>query len=115
MCINTFEHVFILCDYNEAGGENIDRSKCRRSKAIQEEDHMPTFTYPYDTPDELPWEANTQQCTLQRCIAHYSKLKKDLASLEFPVESRQSLEIIVHSLSSFLDIYKNLGHVGCGA
>lgn len=28
--------------------------------------------------------------------------------MELPAESRQRLEIVVHSLSSFLDIYKNL-------
>lgn len=71
--------------------------------------NTPTTTYPYDIPDELPWETNLQQCTLQNYIAHYSKLRKDHWSLELLAEIRHSPKIVVHSLRSFIDIYKNLG------
>lgn len=36
-------------------------------------------------------------------------MKKDLVSLKLLAESRESLQIVTHSLSTLVDVYKNLG------
>ena len=50
-----------------------------------------------------------QQCTLQRCQHFHSKLKRDLVSLKLPAESRESLEIVTHSLGKLVNVYLRLG------
>ena len=50
-----------------------------------------------------------QQCTLQRCQHLHEKLKRDLVALTLLAESRQSLEIVTHSLSELVYVYLNLG------
>ena len=49
------------------------------------------------------------QCTLQRCQQLHAKLRRDIVALTLPAESRQSLEIITHSLGEIVNVYKNLG------
>jgi len=70
---------------------------------------MPTTTYPSDNPDDIPWEENIQQCMLQRCTTLFLKLNKVLGSLYLPIESHKSLKIVLRFVSTFIDIYKNLG------
>ena len=48
-------------------------------------------------------------CTLQRCQNIHKKMKRDLVALTLLVESRQSLEIVTHSLSELVDVYLKLG------
>ena len=48
----------------------------------------PITTYPYDLPEELPWESGLSQTTLKSCRAHYDKLQHDLSSLDLPLESK---------------------------
>ena len=50
-----------------------------------------------------------QQCTLEMCQHIHAKLKRDLVALTLPVDIRQSLKIVTHSLSTLVDVYKNLG------
>ena len=50
-----------------------------------------------------------QQCRLQRCQNLHSKLKRDLMSLKLPAESRESLEIVSHSLIELVEVYLRLG------
>ena len=47
--------------------------------------------------------------TLQRCQNLHTKFKRDIVVLTLPVESRQSLEIVTHSLSELVDVYLKLG------
>ena len=49
------------------------------------------------------------QCTLQRCERLHEKLQRDLVVLSLPTESRQSLEIVTHSLGEMVNVYRNLG------
>ena len=49
------------------------------------------------------------QCTLQRCEKFYAKLQRDLVALTLPAESRQSLEIFIHSLGEIVNVYRTLG------
>jgi hypothetical protein len=58
---------------------------------------------------ELPWEGEVQKMTIQHCTNHHAKLKHDLEQMDLPVERKQSLEILFHSLENFIDVYKNLG------
>ena len=67
------------------------------------------MTYPSKILDYLRWETNIQKFTLQRCEHLYSKLKKDIVSLKLPTESQERLKIVTHSLSTHVDVYKNLG------
>ena len=66
------------------------------------------MTYPSEIFD-IPSETKMQQCTLQRCQHIHAKLKRDLVALTPPAESRQSLEIVTHSLSELVDVYLKLG------
>ena len=50
-----------------------------------------------------------QQCTLERCQHIHAKLKRDLVALTLPAKSRQSLEIVTHSLSKLVDVYLKHG------
>jgi hypothetical protein len=36
-------------------------------------------------------------------------MENDLRHMELPTESKQSLEIIFHSLQNFINVYQNLG------
>ena len=58
---------------------------------------------------DIPWESNIQKYTLQRCQSLYSKLKKNIVSLKLLAESRESLEIVTHSLRKLVDVYLTLG------
>jgi hypothetical protein len=58
---------------------------------------------------EVPWEGEVQKMTIQRCTNHHAKLKHDLEQLDLPTGSKQSLEILFHSLEYFIDVYKTLG------
>ena len=65
------------------------------------------MTYPADISD-IPWERNMAQCTLERCQQLHTKLQRDLMALTVPTESRQSLEIVTHSLGELVVVYRNL-------
>jgi hypothetical protein len=73
------------------------------------EDYTPTSTYPSEVGDELPWEGNTEAMTLERCSGVKRRLENDLAVLELPLESKQSLQIVLHSLENFMDAYLKMG------
>ena len=62
------------------------------------------MTYLADISD-IPWERNMQKCTLERCQHLHAKLQRDLVALTLPIESRQSLEIVTHSLGELVDVY----------
>ena len=49
------------------------------------------------------------ECTLQRCQSLHAKLQRYFEALSLPAESRQSLEIVTHSLSEMVKVYKDLG------
>ena len=49
------------------------------------------------------------ECTLQRCESLHAKLQRDLVALSLPVESRQILEIVAHSLGEMVKVYRNIG------
>ena len=49
------------------------------------------------------------QCTLKRWEKLHAKLQRDILSLTLPAESRQSLEIVTHSLGEIVNVYKTLG------
>ena len=66
------------------------------------------MTYLADISD-IPWERNMQQCTLEMCQHLHAKLKRDLVALNLPAESRQSLEIVTHSLGEPVDVCRKLG------
>ena len=70
---------------------------------------MPTSTYPSEYGDELPWEGNTEAMTLERCSSVKKRLENDLAVLEIPLESKQSLQIVLNSLENFMDAYQKMG------
>ena len=101
-------YIYVIL-YIDPECENVGPSKCKESWIFQEEGQTPTTINPSDIINQLPWETNLLQCTLQKCKKHYSKLREDIGVSELPVESRESLEIFTHSLSSFLDIYEKLG------
>ena len=58
--------------------------------------------YPSDIPDALPWENDIVSITLEQCTSHHKKLRDDLARLELPTESQQSLQILLESLGKFI-------------
>lgn len=110
ICTNLFTfflfiHVIL---YIDAEGENVARKRHRSDCVIQEEGCTPTSTYPSDISD-LPWEKNIKQCTLKMCEHIYSKLRKYLLSLKLPTDSWESLEILMHSLSTSIEVYKKFG------
>ena len=65
--------------------------------------------YPLDIPDAHPWENDIVSDTLEQCTSHHNKLKDDLANLELPTESRQSLQILLESLGKFIGAYRTIG------
>jgi hypothetical protein len=79
------------------------------SRYQETEDYTPTSTYPSEVGDELPWEGNTEAMTLERCSGVKRRLENDLAVLELPLERKQSLQIVLHSLENFMDAYQNMG------
>jgi hypothetical protein len=46
--------------------------------------------------------------TLERCSCVKKRLENDLAVLELPLESKQSLQIILHSMENFMDAYQKM-------
>jgi hypothetical protein len=86
-------------------GEGGFRRQCYQ----ETKDYTPTSTYPSDVGDELPWEGITEAMTLERCSGVKSRLEHDLRSLDLPRESKQSLEIVLHSLQNFMDAYQKMG------
>ena len=73
------------------------------------EDYMPTSTYPSEVGNELPWEGNTEEMTLEQCSSVKKRLENDLVVLELPLERKQSLQIVLHSLENFMDAYQKIG------
>ena len=47
--------------------------------------------------------------TLERCSGVKRRLENDLAVLELPLERKQSLQIVLHSLENFMDAYQKMG------
>jgi hypothetical protein len=47
--------------------------------------------------------------TLERCSGVKIRLKNYLSSLDIPRESKQSLQIVLHSLKNFMDAYQKMG------
>ena len=84
------------------------KKRRREEHVIQEEGCPRTTTYLSDISD-ITWKTNMQQCTLERCQHLHAKLKRDLMALTLLVESRQSLEIVTHSLGKLVDVYRKLG------
>jgi hypothetical protein len=82
---------------------------CMISRYEEIEDYTPTSTYPSEVGDKLPWEGNTEAMTLERCSGVKRRLENDLAFLELSLESKQSLQIVLHSLENFMDAYQNMG------
>jgi hypothetical protein len=78
---------------------------CRMPRYEETEYYMPTSTYPLEVGDEFPWERNTEAMTLERCSGVKKRLENDLAVLELPLERKQSLQIVLHSLENFMDAY----------
>ena len=74
----------------------------------------PIKTYPLDLLKDIPHENDVHKLTLHYCTYHHEKLKGDLSSLNLPGESRQSLDIVLHSLENFIDVYHNLGSTTYG-
>ena len=46
---------------------------------------------------------------IKKCKSIYSKLRRDLGSLKLPIESRESLKVVMHFLSTLVDFHKNIG------
>jgi hypothetical protein len=80
-----------------------------RGRYQETKDYTPTSTYPSDVGDELPWEGYTEEMTLERCSGVKRRLQNDLRCLDLPRESKQSLEIVLHSLQNFMDAYQKMG------
>ena len=70
----------------------------RRPRYQEIEDCTPMSTYPSDVGDELPWEGIIEAMNLERCSGVKRRLKNDLVVLELRHESKQSLQIVLHSL-----------------
>jgi hypothetical protein len=47
--------------------------------------------------------------TLERCSGVKKRLENDLAVLKLPLESKQILQIVFHSLENFMDAYQKMG------
>jgi hypothetical protein len=82
---------------------------CRMPRYEETKDYTATSTYPSEVGDELPWEGNTEAMTLELCSGVKRRLENDLAVLELPLESKQSLQIVLHSLENFMDAYQKMG------
>jgi hypothetical protein len=82
---------------------------CMMPHYEETEDYTLTSTYPSEVGDELPWEGNTEAMTLERCSGVKKRLENDLVVLELPLESKQSLQIVFHSLENFMDAYQKMG------
>jgi hypothetical protein len=67
------------------------------------------MNYPSDVGGDIPCEGNVEAMTLQRCSSHHAKLKNDLRHMILHAESKQSLEIVLHSLQKKINVYQNLG------
>ena len=65
--------------------------------------------YLSDIPDALPWENDIVSITLEKCKSHHKKFRDDLASLELPIEIRQSLQILLESLGKLINSYRSIG------
>ena len=65
--------------------------------------------YPLDILDALPWENEEVSITLEQCTARHKKLRDDLAILELPTKSLQSLQILLESLGKFIGAYRTVG------
>jgi len=94
-------------EHSNVGAEG--EAGCRMPRYQETEDYTPTSTYPSEVGDELPWEGNTEAMTLERCSGVKTRLENDLAVLELPLESKQSLQIVLHSLENFMDAYLKMG------
>jgi hypothetical protein len=81
----------------------------RRPRYEETEYYTPTSTYPSKVGDKLSWEGNTEAIMLERCSGVKKRLENDLAVLELPQESKQSLQIVLHSLENFMDAYQKMG------
>ena len=111
ICLHVFFYNiqnFIYIDVEAENIPTIGQNRRREECYIQEEGCLPTTTYPVDISD-IPWERNMAQCTLERCQQLHAKLQRDLVALTLPAESRQSLEIVRHSLGELVAVYRNLG------
>ena len=71
--------------------------------------YMPTSTYPSDVGDHFPSKGITEAMTFERCSGVKRRLENDLVVLELPQESKQSLQIVFHSLENFMDAYQKMG------
>ena len=80
------------------------KGRARRVIVEQNAAFTPITTYPSDVPTNLPWENEVEQLSLQCCTCHHVKLHDDLGSLNLPPKSRQSLEIVLHSLQKIIDV-----------
>jgi len=58
---------------------------------------------------DIPWEDKVQNMIIPHWSTHHAKLKHDLEQMDLPIESKQSLDIFLHSLDKFIDVYKKLG------
>ena len=67
------------------------------------------MTYPLDLLEEIPWESELQQTTLESCRAHYDKLQNDLSILDLTPDNKQSIEMVLLSLQKFIEVYEDLG------
>ena len=70
---------------------------------------MPMTIYPSDIPNALPWENDVDTLTIEVCVSHHKKMTTDLTTLDLPVESHQSFQIVLQSLDNFINAYKSLG------
>jgi hypothetical protein len=86
-----------------------DEDGFRRLRYQETKYYTSTSTYPSDVGDELPWEGNTEAMTLDRCSRVKNRLENDLVALKLPQESKQILQIVLHSLENFMDAYQKMG------
>jgi hypothetical protein len=96
-------------DYHAESNVGEEGEGGSRGRYQETEDYTPTSTYPSDVGDELPWEGYAEAMTLERCSGLKSRLQNDLRCLDLPRESKQSLEIVLHSLQKFMDAYQKMG------
>lgn len=74
---------------------------------IEECEYTLITTYPFKISKNLPWENQIQELTLQRCTSLSAKLKGDFEQLDLLTERRE-LQIVLHSLGAFIDVYNNI-------
>ena len=96
--------------YQEKGHANARWKGQVRWRDIVEQAHgcHHTTIYPSYIPDALPLETDIVIVTLEQCTTHHKKLRDDLARLELPTESRQSLQILLESLGKFISAYRSI-------